>query len=484
MLANPAADYVVRGEVEEVFPELLQHVLAGKNMDYIAGICYRDNNGNIIDGGAVVVENMAQLPFAYQQEEMADIKERILYYETSRGCPFACAYCLSCATKGVRYRPMDMVLQELQFFVDNDVRQVKFVDRTFNAKKSHYMPILEFIKNLPENCRTNFHFEMAIVYLDSETIGLLQSLPQGRVQLEIGIQSTNPEVLKHIQRVNHWEKIAGNIKALLAKKNMHIHTDLIIGLPGEDMESFAQSFNDVYSLDTNMLQLGFLKFLKGAAMMKLVQEYKYQYMDIGPYEVLSNNLLNYGDIRYLHIFEEVFELYHNAGRCRNICNYLIKTQEKGNAFNFYKAFTNYWQAQGYQSMAHSPRNLYDIFRSFVKDQYQMDIPEENVLDNLLRYDCLLADKGRIRPEWLNWNLEKYQTVTAQFWRERSKVNAGNVLENYEFTTWRDLRKKYQIERFNYNIGQMKMSPAPAGCWILFEFAEHGTNTYVLEDFGN
>ena len=135
-------------------------------------------------------------------------------------------------------------------------------------------------------------------------------------------------------------------------------------------------------------------------------------------------------------------------------------------------------------MAHSPRNLYDIFRSFVKDQYQMDIPEENVLDNLLRYDCLLADKGRIRPEWLNWNLEKYQTVTAQFWRERSKVNAGNVLENYEFTTWRDLRKKYQIERFNYNIGQMKMSPAPAGCWILFEFAEHGTNTYVLEDFGN
>ena len=484
LLANPAADYVVRGEVEEVFPELLQHVLAGKNMDYIAGICYRDNNGNIIDGGAVVVENMAQLPFAYQQEEMADIKERILYYETSRGCPFACAYCLSCATKGVRYRPMDMVLQELQFFVDNDVRQVKFVDRTFNAKKSHYMPILEFIKNLPENCRTNFHFEMAIDYLDSETIGLLQSLPQGRVQLEIGIQSTNPEVLKHIQRVNHWEKIAGNIKALLAKKNMHIHTDLIIGLPGEDMESFAQSFNDVYSLDTHMLQLGFLKFLKGAAMMKLVQEYKYQYMDIGPYEVLSNNLLNYGDIRYLHIFEEVFELYHNAGRCRNICNYLIKTQEKGNAFNFYKAFTNYWQAQGYQSMAHSPRNLYDIFRSFVKDQYQMDIPEENVLDNLLRYDCLLADKGRIRPEWLNWNLEKYQTVTAQFWRERSKVNAGNVLENYEFTTWRDLRKKYQIERFNYNIGQMKMSPAPAGCWILFEFAEHGTNTYVLEDFGN
>ena len=139
-------------------------------MDYIAGICYRDNNGNIIDGGAVVVENMAQLPFAYQQEEMADIKERILYYETSRGCPFACAYCLSCATKGVRYRPMDMVLQELQFFVDNDVRQVKFVDRTFNAKKSHYMPILEFIKNLPENCRTNFHFEMAIDYLDSEEL--------------------------------------------------------------------------------------------------------------------------------------------------------------------------------------------------------------------------------------------------------------------------------------------------------------------------
>ena len=226
----------------------------------------------------MTVADFSRVPFAYREEEMAPLKERILYYETSRGCPFSCAYCLSCATAGVRFLPLARVLRELDFFVRHDVRQVKFVDRTFNAKKSHFLPILQHILALPPTVRTNFHFEVAIDYLDEEVLATLAKMPRGRVQLEIGIQSTNEKTLAAVSRVNHWEQIAAHIRRILSFHNMHLHVDLIIGLPGEGMDSFRQSFNDVYALGADMLQLGFLKFLKGAAMMQLVEKYNYRYM--------------------------------------------------------------------------------------------------------------------------------------------------------------------------------------------------------------
>ncbi|HAQ55364.1 MAG TPA: B12-binding domain-containing radical SAM protein, partial [Anaerovibrio sp.] len=276
MRANPAVDFVVRGEGEEAVMELLDLIInqgAINNERKLTvepenpGIAWRGGaleataEDVIYPGQAVTVMNRLEpskleLPFPYIDEEMEDIRERILYYETSRGCPFSCAYCLSCATAGVRYRPLDEVFKELNFFVSHNVRQVKFVDRTFNAKKSHFLPIIEYIRDLPATCRTNFHFEVAVDYLDGETVEVLQSMPKGRVQLEIGVQTTNKEVLKRISRVNHWEDICKNIKALQKNHNIHIHTDLIIGLPGEDLASFGQSFNDLYALHTDMLQLG------------------------------------------------------------------------------------------------------------------------------------------------------------------------------------------------------------------------------------
>ncbi|MBO5650732.1 MAG: B12-binding domain-containing radical SAM protein, partial [Selenomonas sp.] len=351
----PMVDYVCRGEGEEALPKLITQLQAvnfdrskvNEQLDRsnISGIAWRSLTGQINEGQAVTVADFGEcVPFAYRAEEMEDIKERILYYETSRGCPFSCAYCLSCATVGVRFLPLERVFKELAFFVQHDVRQVKFVDRTFNAKKSHFLPILQYLLKLPAGCRTNFHFEVAIDYLDEEVMQVLAQMPKGRVQLEIGIQSTNPATLKAVARVNHWQDIADHIQRIMGFHNMHLHVDLIIGLPGEGMESFHKSFNDVYALQTDMLQLGFLKFLKGAAMMKLIEVYHYQYMPMAPYEVLQNDVLSYEEIRWFHSFEQVFELYYNAGRCRKTANYLIRECEQGDAFVFWQKFTDWWEA--------------------------------------------------------------------------------------------------------------------------------------------
>ncbi|ORT99882.1 Fe-S oxidoreductase [Anaerovibrio sp. JC8] len=471
MTANPAVDFVVRGEGEEAVKELMelvvnQQALDGNRRLTIApensGIAWREDT-IIHDGQAVTcmdseAPSVLHLPFAYIDDEMSEIKDKILYYETSRGCPFSCAYCLSCATAGVRFRPLDEVFADLDFFVGHDVRQVKFVDRTFNAKKAHFLPIIQYIKALPDSCRTNFHLEVAVDYLDEETIEVLQSMPKGRVQLEIGVQTTNKDVLKRIARVNHWEDICRNISALQKNGNMHIHTDLIIGLPGEDLASFGRSFNDLYALHTDMLQLGFLKFLKGAAMMKLVAEYDYKYMDIGPYEVLSNNVMDYGQIRWLHIFEQVFELYHNAGRCLKASEYMIQTFFEGNAFEFYSRFTDYWEKLGNHKRAVSAKNLYGylwaFFRSVAESASGTDRVQQDasylIMDNLMRYDALTADSGQNRPEFLHWNREKYQEQTAAFWRDQlpSGQGASAVIEGFRFTNWRELNKKYHIEVFD------------------------------------
>ena len=463
-------DYVVRGEGEQAVHSLLQQMQQRDCSEWrrlesaaeIPGIASRDAAGKVREGHAVTAASMEELPFAYRREEMAELRERILYYETSRGCPFSCAYCLSCATRGVRYLPLSRVLSELSFFVQQDVRQVKFVDRTFNASKEHFLPILQFI--LAQNCRTNFHFEVAIDYLDEEVLAVLAQMPKGRVQLEIGIQSTNPLTLQRVSRVNHWDKIAGNIRKILSFHNMHLHVDLILGLPEEGMASFQKSFNDVYALQPDMLQLGFLKFLKGASMMELVEQGSYRYMDMAPYEVLSTKWLSYAELRWFRSFEAVFEYYYNAGRCRRTANYFIRTQEAGDAFRFYQRFTDDWESRGYHRIGHAAKNLYGHLREFCMACYGAS---SELMDNLLRYDALMADGGRIRPDALDWNLEKYQSATADFWRSN---RAQKYLPGFSFTNWRDIRRKYHIEFFTYAVQAMEQGePEKKETALLFDF---------------
>jgi hypothetical protein len=384
------------------------------------------------------------LPFAYQIAELKAIKDRIIYYETSRGCPFSCQYCLSSATVGVRFYSLQRVFTDLQVFIDQDVRQVKFVDRTFNARKEHYLPIIRFLSQ--QQCRTNFHFEIAADLLDAEAIALLTAAPPGRFQLEIGVQSTHEPTLEAICRQNDWDKIVKNVSALRQKDNMHLHLDLIVGLPYETLELFSRSFNDVYSLQPHMLQIGFLKMLKGSGVRRSEQLHDYVYTDSAPYEVLANRYLSYGEVRGLQFLEEVFNLTYNSNRFHTALNWLIKTVFAGNAFSLYHALSSYWEQQEMNLLSHSPKAMYGFLIQFCQESF----PEQlTIFFELLKFDALTSDNGTIRPEFLPWNYPAMEQDISAFWRDEAW--AGNYLPNYRFTSWREVKRSYQVELFRINI---------------------------------
>lgn len=443
---NEMVDYVVQGEGEETFLTLLDHIEAGKNIMSIPAVTYFNDEKRIVDGRAVVVTDLNTIPFPYRDEDMLGLQDKIIYYESSRGCPFSCQYCLSSATKGVRFFDIERVLDELRFFIQHDVRQVKFVDRTFNAKKSHYVPILKFLT--AQDCRTNFHFEIAVDLLDDEVLDLLERMPKGRVQLEIGVQSTHERTLETIQRQNKWDKIVYNVGRLLSFHNMHLHLDLIIGLPYEDYQIFQKSFNDVYALHPDMLQIGFLKMLKGSGITERQADHDYVFMNTAPYQVLANKYLSYEEVRKLHIFEDVFEQFYNTGRFKTVTSFFISLYNE-NAFAFYEGLTEYWQKQGYHLVAHTTKSLYQYLYEFAAAKFA---GQAEVIKELLKFDALISDKGSIRADSLDWDNERYNKETSEFWREKT---VGKYIENYKFTNWRALKKIYHIEVFKINMNKMK-----------------------------
>lgn len=298
----------------------------------IRGLCYRDNQDNIITTPAREVLDLSTVPFAY--EDLSDFENRIIYYETSRGCPYGCAYCLSSVEKKLRFRDMSLVKEELQFFLDNKVKQVKFVDRTFNADHRRSLELLEFIKT-NDNGITNFHFEIAGDILTNEEIDILNSLREGLVQLEIGVQSTNAKTLDAINRHTDMNKLKANVSRLLKPNNIHIHLDLIAGLPYDDAESFANSFNEVYGMKGHELQLGFLKMLKGAP----ISKEGVRYSAYPPYEVLATDYLSYNDICELKKIEDVLEIYHNSCQFVRSEEYLLTFHKS--PYEMYKGLAKY-----------------------------------------------------------------------------------------------------------------------------------------------
>ena len=441
-------DYVVRGESEEAFHELMQALIEDKSNEEIniKGVAKR-NLDNIIDENvAVTVADLDRIKFPYDDEDIEALKDKIIYYESSRGCPYSCKYCLSCATRGVRYRSLDKVFAELNYFIRHNVRQVKFVDRTFNADKKHYLPILEFIAK--QDCRTNFHFEIVAHHIDDKIKEVLKTMPKGRVQFEIGIQSTNIKTLGKISRANPWEEMTNNIKSIMAYGNIHLHVDLIIGLPYEDINSFAKSFNDVYLLQADMLQVGFLKLLKGAAMNNLIEEHDYVYMPQAPYQVISNKYMDYATMRKLQIFVDVVELYYNAGRFRyTITNLIAKYQQ--NAYTFFFDLATYWQENKLHLAPHAPKNLYVFLYDFISQNEK--VTDKEYIYNVLKFDALLSDKGKIKPEMLPWQ-EIEKQATDEFYMSEQALN---YIKDYKFKSWRDLKKKFFIEVFAYDMNKAK-----------------------------
>ena len=440
----PMVNYVVRGEGEEAFHSLIEALIVKEDDGQIdiKGVAKRNEDGSIDENIAVTVANLDNIAFPYDEADIENLKDRIIYYESSRGCPYSCKYCLSCATRGVRYRSLDKVFAELEFFIAHDVRQVKFVDRTFNADKAHYLPILKFIAK--QNCRTNFHFEIVAHHIDEEIKEVLKTMPKGRIQFEIGIQSTNLKTLGQISRANPWQEMTDNIKSIMAYGNIHLHVDLIIGLPYEDLTSFAKSFNDVYLLQADMLQVGFLKLLKGAAMNNLTKEHGYVYMPQAPYQVISNKYMDYKTMRYLQIFVDIVEMYYNAGRFRHTITYLIDLYEQ-DAYTFFADFTAYWRREKLHLAPHAPKNLYKFLADFI--QINDRFVNKDVIYEILKFDALMSDNGKFRPEFLPWQELSKQVIDDFYMGEQ----AQKYIKNYQFKSWRDLKKKFTLEIFNYDI---------------------------------
>ena len=361
---NHGVTGILRGEGEESFHELMKYYIGGSGkLQDIRGIIYREG-GLLVDNGWREVMDLNKVPFVY--EEMEDFKNKIIYYETSRGCPFSCSYCLSSVDKKVRLRDMSLVEKELQFFINHEVPQVKFVDRTFNCNKKHAMAIWRYIKAHDKGI-TNFHFEIGADLLDDEELEILSDMRPGLIQLEIGVQSTNDATIQEVSRTMRLDRLARAVDRVNAGHNIHQHLDLIAGLPYEDYHRFKQSFNDVYRMRPEQLQLGFLKVLKGSRMHVMAEQYGIVYRRKAPYEVLKTDWMSYADILKLKGVEEMVEVYYNSHQFDLSVTYLMHFYQE--PFDFFEDLAEFYEATGFGKVQHGRMQRYDILLRFVQQRH-------------------------------------------------------------------------------------------------------------------
>ena len=403
---------VMVGEGEETFKELAGYYVEKNPQDLknMTGICYRDGD-QIIHNGWRQIMDLSSIPFIYK--DLSEFKNRIIYYESSRGCPFSCSYCLSSIDKKLRFRDTETVKKELQFFIDNKVPQVKFVDRTFNCKHDHAMAIWKYI-NEHDNGVTNFHFEISADLLREEELQEMSTMRPGLIQLEIGVQSTNPDTIKAIHRTMDFEKLKGIVDRIHSFGNIHQHLDLIAGLPYEDYDSFRHSFNDVYALKPQQLQLGFLKVLKGSHMMEMCREYGIVYKTQEPYEVLSTKWLDYDHVLKLKTVENMVEVYYNSGQFQNTLEYLEKFFP--DAFSIYERLGSFYMEKGYGDVSHTRMRRYEILLEFLEDVPEISV--DQVKDQMV-YDLYLRENLKSRPGFAR----DQKPFERQVWdfRKREKV---------------------------------------------------------------
>lgn len=408
----------------------------------IPGIVTRDFNT-----GAPQILDLADIPFWYADRDLLkeEFRNRIVYYETSRGCPFRCSYCLSSIDKSVRFRPMDMVKRELDFFLENKVPQVKFIDRTFNCKHSHAIEIWQYIYE-HDNGITNFHFEIAADIITAEELELLSKLRPGQVQLEIGVQTTNGQTLEEIRRVTDMDKLKANVAQLRELHNIHLHLDLIVGLPFEDKASFINSFNEVYAMKPDDLQLGFLKILSGSYIGEKAEEYGIVYESNPPYEVLSTNWISYEDVIGLKRVEEMLELYHNSGQFVHTIAFLEK--QFASPFALYEALADFYERKGFFVQAPGRSYRYEVLLDFA---CETDSANEEVYRELLTYDLYLREKLKSRPAFLQ-DRKLQEDLVWNFYKKEESEPA--LLKDYAQYTAKQMMHLTHLEYFRYPVWDM------------------------------
>lgn len=433
----PNIDYIVQGEGEEAFHALVTALQLGNDgLDpVIPGVRGR-RDGSILGSAEVVeVRDLSTIPFPYTEEDMEDLEHKIIYYESSRGCPFSCQYCLSGNKNTVRFFPQERTLEELQWFIDHGVKQVKFVDRTFNCAPHHHRPLMEFMRD--SDTDMNFHLEMEPELMTEWETNILCETPPGRIQIEVGVQSTHKKTLDAINRYNDWPYIQKSIRPIIQAGRTHVHMDLIVGLPHEDFNRFGQSFNDLFSLQPHALQIGFLKLLKGSGVRQM-REYKYVADPLAPYEVLSTHVLPYDDVRFLKYFEDVFERFYNSERFRTTFGYIGQQLIHGetDAFTYFCDMTRAWLKEGNHMV-----NLKDIDQ--IEFLYRFFLAKgDTIAAELLQYDTLVSYRGKVRSDavGLPKQTKELLQVGEAFWR--NEETASTFIPNYTFKEWRKIRQQY------------------------------------------
>ena len=399
LTSHPEIDGVMIGEGEETFREVCGYYAGNRELDSIQGIAYRDNNGIRVTESRAIMD-MSRIPFCY--DTMEDFSNRIIYYESSRGCPFSCSYCLSSVDKSLRFRDTELVKKELLFFINQKVPQIKFVDRTFNCNHAHAMEIWRFIKE-HDNGVTNFHFEISADLINEEELKLISDMRPGLIQLEIGVQSTNEVTIKEIHRTMKLERLKEVVRAIQSGANVHEHLDLIAGLPYEDYDSFARSFDEIYELKPNQLQLGFLKVLKGSFMYDHAKEYGIIYHDRPPYEVLSTKWISFDDVLRIKKVEEMLEVYYNSGQFEITMKLMDVLYDS--AFDFFQRLGDFYEENGYLAMSHSRIRRCEILLEFMQAELQAKEGERKqgdivkMLEEALIFDLYYRENCKSRPGW-------------------------------------------------------------------------------------
>ena len=470
---EPAVDLVMMGEGEITFAHFLKALLEGEDLKQVPGLMVRNADGTFTDTGFRQVMDMSQIPFPYAFMDMKELEHRIIYYESSRGCPFSCAYCLSSIDKKLRFRSLDLVLPELEWFLQAKVPQVKFVDRTFNCKKSHAMAIWQYIRD-HDNGVTNFHFEIAADLLDKDELDLLSTMRPGLVQLEIGVQSTNEKTLETIRRKTDIEEIRQITATINSWHNIHQQLDLIAGLPWEDLESFKKSFNDVYEMEPEQLQLGFLKVLKGSYMEELIPDCDLLYSAAPPYEVLCTKWLSYGDVLELKDIEEMTEVHYNSRQFT--CTLKELEKEFDTPYEMFSFMAGYYNKNHLFGISHSRIARYEILWKIIQERLEkngkcetqamaenVNISEKlELYRDLLMTDLYLRENVKSRPTFAR-DLSSSKDFVREFFQKEEKT--PEHLSGYEGYDSRQMAKMAHLE------------PLRDGTYLLFDYKKRDPLSY-------
>ena len=453
-LENHEGEYVIVGEGEKTFREFVLYKLGEGKIEDIKGLNYK-RDGKVFENPKRPEMDMNELVFPYTYEE--DINNKIVYYEASRGCPFKCKYCLSSVMHGVRFLDVERVKKELKYFMERGLKLVKFVDRTFNCNREYTVELLKYLSE--QDTETRFHFEVAADLLTEEQIEILNNAPKGRFQLEVGVQTTNNEVLHNINRYITYENIKEKVLKVASGKNVMQHLDLIAGLPGEDLESFKKSFNDVHAIRPDEIQLGFLKLLNGSSMREEAEKWGIVYSPYAPYEIIRSKDISYEELLLLKKVEAMVDKYYNSCKFNNVIKFFLNIYDK--PFDFYYDLAMFFEEKGNFKRSIGNVEYYKILLDFYLEKIGGE--DEGLFKEVLKFDYLCFNKKRWLPDFL------VRTIT--------KEDEQNIKDSFD----RQMPfKKAHIEKFEIDIinyiknGEINFEPK----YLIFDEMNFDYNSYV------